>query len=155
MESKIEKFNTGMHYLRIPQNSDLGDLKSEKRVLCNLNSEIEFHCAVMTKKEGYYFIYIGTKILHKLKLKLGDEIHFELKKDNSEFQFDYPEELEEVFRTDKQAKDKFDSLTDGNKRGLIYIVNQVKSVDKKIERSLKIAEKLKCGITSPRLIMKK
>lgn len=109
----------------------------------------------MTKKEGYYFIYIGTKILHKLKLKLGDEIHFELKKDNSEFQFDYPEELEEVFRTDKQAKDKFDSLTDGNKRGLIYIVNQVKSVDKKIERSLKIAEKLKCGITSPRLIMKK
>jgi uncharacterized protein YdeI (YjbR/CyaY-like superfamily) len=48
----------------------------------------------------------------------------------------------------------FEDLTDGNKRGLIYVVSSVKSSDKRIERALKIVEKLKIGVTSPRLILK-
>ena len=155
MTSRIEKFDGGMHYFRIPENFDLSQYESNKRVLCEINSILTFHCALINKKEDGYFIYVGAKTLNQLKLKIGDNIRFELKKDTSEFQFNYPEELEEVFRTDQKAKNKFDSLTDGNKRGLIYLVNQVKSTDKKIERSLKIADKLKCGITSPRLILKK
>ena len=42
----------------------------------------------------------------------------------------------------------------GNKRGLMYLVSQVKSSDKRIERSFIIAAKLKRGITSPREILK-
>jgi len=144
-----------MYYFLLPNDFNLTKYTSNKRVLYTINTEATFHCALMKKKEGNYFIYIGTKLVTQLKLNIGDDIQFELKKDTSEYQFHFPEELSEVLRTDQLAKDKFDSLTDGNKRGLIYLVNQVKSVDKKIERSLKIASQLRRGITSPRLILKK
>jgi uncharacterized protein YdeI (YjbR/CyaY-like superfamily) len=65
-----------------------------------------------------------------------------------------PEELREVLDTDPEAGRVFDSLTEGNKRGLMYLVSQVKSSDKRIERSFIIAAKLKRGITSPREILK-
>jgi len=151
MKSTIEKFGSGMHYFRV----DSVKASSKKRFICSINSQIDFHCALMPKKEGGFYINVGSKIIKQLKLSVGDLISYKLKEDTSAYQFKYPEELEEVLNTDEAAKTIFESLTDGNKRGLMYLVNQVKSVDKKIERSLKIAEKLKLGITSPRLIMKK
>ena len=57
--------------------------------------------------------------------------------------------------TDEAANKIFESLTDGNKRGLIHLITIPKSSDKKIERALLIAEKLKIGISSPRLVLKK
>jgi uncharacterized protein YdeI (YjbR/CyaY-like superfamily) len=56
--------------------------------------------------------------------------------------------------TDDEANKIFHALTAGNQRGLIYLLSLVKSSDKKIERALKIAERIKQGITSPRLILK-
>jgi len=66
-----------------------------------------------------------------------------------------PEELKEILETDPEASEIFHSLTSGNQRGLLYLVAQVKTSDKKIERALKIADRIKIGITSPRLVMGK
>lgn len=155
MKSKIEKFSSGMHYFRVQTNSNKIDFKSKERYICSLNSDIEFHCALMPKKEGGFYINIGKNKIKQLELSVGDLIDFELRKDTSKYQFMYPKELEEILNTDEDAKVIFESLTDGNKRGLIYLLNQVKSSEKKIERGLMIAEKLKIGITSPRKVMKK
>jgi uncharacterized protein YdeI (YjbR/CyaY-like superfamily) len=65
-----------------------------------------------------------------------------------------PEELSEVLATDPEASRIFHALTEGNQRGLIFLVTQVKSTDKRIERSLRIADQVKHGVTSPRLILK-
>lgn len=51
---------------------------------------------------------------------------------------------------DTEAKRLFESLSDGNKRGLIYLITSVKATEKRIDRSLKIADQIKAGITSPR-----
>ncbi len=155
MTSKIEKFANGMHYFLVPDDTGISKLKPDRRILCTLNAQVTFHCSLMPKKEGSFFIYVNKKTLKKLNLANGDQITFELRKDNSEFQFDFPEELQEVLRTDADTHKVFDSLTQGNKRSLLYLVTNVKSTSKKIERSLKIAEKLKQGITSPKLILKK
>jgi uncharacterized protein YdeI (YjbR/CyaY-like superfamily) len=108
----------------------------------------------MPKKEGGHFVNVGSKIRNKLKLKVGDIVTATFTVDDSTFQFETPKELMEVLRTDPKAEKVFKMLTDGNKRGLIYLVTQVKSADKRIERSLKIAERLKLGIKSPREILK-
>ena len=75
--------------------------------------------------------------------------------DDTELQFSVPEEFAEVLATDPAAEKIFNTLTPGNKRGLIALVNMVKSSDKKIERSLLIAEKLKKGVSSPAKVMQK
>ncbi len=127
---------------------------SNKRVICTINKTEKLHCAIMPKKDDGHFIMISTSICKKLKLKVGMEIEASFVIDKTEYQFDMPEELKEVLDTDAEANKIFHALTAGNQRGLIYLLSLVKSSDKKIERALKIAERIKQGITSPRLILK-
>ncbi len=153
METIIKRFDTGMHYVLIPENKALEFLdNNQKRIIARINKSTKIHCAIMHSKEKGYFFYIGNKILKQLKLKEADTISIEISIDNSEMKFEFPEELKEVLNTDIEAKAIFDGLTDGNKRSLIYLVIKVKSSDKRIEKSLKIAEHLKNGITSARKI---
>jgi hypothetical protein len=154
-EYTVQKFSSGMHFIRI--DSTLVDVLTDngsKRVICRLNDQVEFHCAFMPKKEGGYFVNIGSPICKKLKIQVGAIVSAAFLPDNAEFQFDMPEELQEILRTDADADRIFRSLTEGNQRGLMYLVAQVKSTDKRIERAIKIASKLKHGVTSPRVILK-
>jgi hypothetical protein len=153
--SKLHKFNSGMHYILVDEAivNSFAD-NGSSRVICTANGDVEFHCAFMPKKEGGFFINIGSAICKKLKVKAGDEISVKFKEDTTEYQFEMPEEFAEVLLQDSEANEIFQTLTDGNKRGLIYIVTAVKSSDKRIERAIKIARNLKAGITSPRLILK-
>jgi uncharacterized protein YajQ (UPF0234 family) len=155
MQYTIEKFLNGVHFITIEDKVANGLIKKgSKRVVCTLNNELKLHAALLTKKEGGYYIIIGSSSLKKLKVTKGIVITAYLKADISTYQFDMPEELQEVLDTDKKANTIFHTLTAGNQRGLIYLVNAVKSSEKKIERALEIAEKIKTGITNPREIFK-
>lgn len=151
----VEKFDSGMHFIMLDKKT-VATLTKEgnTRAICKLNDTIEFHCAIMSKKEGGHFINIGSVICKKLNIKVGSQVTATFIADTTEYQFDMPEELKEVLESDKKADKIFHSLTDGNQRGLMYLVSQVKSSDKRIERALKIAEKIKHGIISPRIILK-
>ncbi len=108
----------------------------------------------MPKKEGGHFIHIGSAISKKLKIKKGLKVTATFFVDHSDYQFEMPEELKEVLNTDSEANKIFHSLIAGNQRGLIYLVTQVKSSDKRIGRALMIVEKIKKGVTAPRAILK-
>jgi uncharacterized protein YdeI (YjbR/CyaY-like superfamily) len=108
----------------------------------------------MHSKEGMYYIMLSNKVLKQLNTAIGKTVKASFKIDTTELQFNLPEEIVEVLATDEEAKQIFDKLTGGRKRGLIALVNMVKSSDKKIERALKIAQKLKHGISSPQLMLK-
>jgi uncharacterized protein YdeI (YjbR/CyaY-like superfamily) len=155
MKYTIEHSGGHMHYIALADKT-VQQLTSEnnKRVVCTLNKTVTLHAAIMRTKEGVYYIMIASKHLKQLKLQTGSIVDAMIKKDDTELQFNVPEEFTEVFATDPEAEKIFTSLTNGNKRGLIALVNMVKSTDKKIERALRIAEKLKAGIKSPQLIMK-
>ena len=108
------------------------------------------HAAILTKKELGYYIRLGKSTVKKLKVKAGDTIKVSIAADLTPFQFELPEELAEVLATDLQANHVFEKLSPGNQRSIIYLVSLLKSTDKRIERALRIAEKLKAGITSAR-----
>jgi hypothetical protein len=153
MKYCLEKFDGGMHYFLIPE-SLIKKFEPHKRAICTIH-EISFHCAFMRKKEGGYFVNVGATVLKKIKLKKGASFTATFKEDTTKHQFELPIEFEEVLKTDDKAKKIFEALTEGNQRGLLYLVTKIKSWDKKIEKSLLIAEKIKLGITSPKLILKK
>jgi hypothetical protein len=151
---KLKKFDNGMHYLEVEDEivqSFLG--KNSKRALATIGT-FSFHCAFMRMKEGAYYIIIGSKTCKALKIKANDEVQVVFSEDTSDYQFEMPEEFQEVLYQEPEAMSVFEDLTDGNKRSLIYVVSSVKSSEKRIERALKIVEKLKIGVTSPRLMLK-
>jgi hypothetical protein len=153
----IQKPEKGyMHYILLSQ-TDVKRLTTggNKRIICSFNDHYRIHAAIMRTKEGMYYVMIGSQHLKALQLRAGSVVKLVLKKDDTELQFQVPEEFAEVMATDPVAEKIFNSLTPGNKRGLIALVNMVKSIDKKIERSLLIAEKLKKGVSSPAKVMQK
>jgi uncharacterized protein YdeI (YjbR/CyaY-like superfamily) len=119
-----------------------------------LNDDVEFHCAILPKKEGGHFVNIGSMICKKLNIAEGTTVTATFRVDDTAYQFDMPEAFRAVLSTDPEADNLFHALTPGNQRGLIYLVAQVKSPEKSVERALKIAERLKMGITSPKTILK-
>ncbi len=154
-EFVLQKFYSGMHFIMLdPKTVATLTSNHNTRAICKLNGEVEFHCALMPKKEGGHFINVGSAICKKLKIKAGFKISATFRIDETEYQYVMPEELQAVLDTDPEADKIFQSLTPGNQRGLIYLVQQVKTSENKIERALKIADRIKNGVTSARLILK-
>lgn len=155
MNSVIDKLDNGMHYCIIHPTIANKLLKTkEKRWICVINKTTSFHVALQSNKEGNYFIYVGSKILKQLNLKKGMAVQIDFKKDDTTYQFEDVEEWNEVMNTDPEVEIIFNQLTPGNKRSILFLIQQVKSSDKRIQRSLIIAENLKKGIHSPKLLLK-
>jgi hypothetical protein len=61
-----------MHYIMLDKKTIATITKGgNKRAICALNEVVEFHCAIMPKKEGGHFINIGSTICRKLKLTIN------------------------------------------------------------------------------------
>lgn len=144
-----------MHYFMLDEGTVAALTKNNnKRAICTLNGAISFHGAIRRKKDGSFFINVALPICKQLKIKSGAKVFASFSIDNTKYQFEMPEEFKEILDQDEEAGRIFHALTEGNQRSLIYLVSQVKSTHKKIERGLKIAERLKSGVTSPKLILK-
>ena len=155
MQVTVQKSDNGTHYIRVEEQiADAFHEKKVRRVLCRINGHPPLHSALIRRKPGETYIFLGKKHLRNLQIQAQDRVTAELEEDTSPYQFDMPEEFEEVLASDEEAQRIFESLTPGNQRSLIYLVSAVKSSNKKIDRALKIAESLKNGIHSPREVLK-
>ena len=74
---------------------------------------------------------------------VGQQVNVTLKKDTSKYGMDVPAELAEIFKQDKVGKERFDALVPGKRRYIIYYINQVKSMDIRIERAVRLISNLK------------
>jgi alpha-L-arabinofuranosidase len=127
---------------------------NNKRVVCTLNDTVTIHCALIRNK-GEYYIMISKAVCKQLGVKLGDTVQAKIEVDTSEYQFSMPDELDTVLQLDDLARNVFESLTKGKQRSLMHLVSIPKSQNKRIERALLVAEKLKQGITSAQEMMKR
>lgn len=145
--SQVEELNSNLwkYHTLVPAEVSMAllDGSKDRRVICTVNNEHSFHCALMPKGDGSYFIMLNKSIREKLNLDTGSKVHISLEKDNSEFGMEIPEEMSVSLESDPEANDIFQTLTPGKQRTLIYMVNGVKSSQKKINKSLVILEHLK------------
>lgn len=89
------------------------------------------------------YITFSKARMNALDLHFGDKVTVQLILDTSEYGFDVPEEFEELLKQDDMANQRFESLTKGFRRSIIYLVLQLKSSDKRIAKSIFLLENLK------------
>ena len=133
-----------MHYLDIPPavlKKLTNGLKS--RWICTVNDSLSFQCGMMPLGKGGAFIMLSKKRMKELNVLLNDKVTVELSPDNSEFGMPVPEELVEVFAQDEVAFRRFSNLTPGKQRSIIHYVSGVKNSQSRIDRALKMADRLK------------
>jgi hypothetical protein len=117
--------------------------KRYKRVVCTINGEIDFQCALMPSGTGQYIITVNKLKRDSIGIKVGDAIHVHLEIDTSQYGLPMPEEFRAVLDQDPEADRLFHALTPGKPRSLLYLANQKTDVDLRIHRALIIAEHLK------------
>ena len=123
---------------------DIAELLIEdgkRRVICTLDEDKVFQCAIM-RANGLYFINVGKPLRQKFNLKLGQKFNIVMAKDESEYGMEIAEELEALLNQDDLFSTQFHALTPGKQRSLMYIVLKLKAADKRIVKSLAIAEHL-------------
>lgn len=113
-----------------------------RRVICTLNNSIEFQCGIISVVKGKLGCMVNKPICKKLGIDTGDAINVILKPDESEYGLPMPEEFAELLRYDNEADIYFHALTAGKQRTLLYIINTAKTTEKRIEKSITIANHL-------------
>lgn len=146
----ITKASTGMHCFYIDPKS-IKSLQEEKRVICKIGA-ISYHCALMKNKSGEFYVYISKDVMKQLAIREGSAVKPKFERDTTSNQFEFPKEFKAVLKSDPEADVVFKKLTPGNQRALLYLVVRMKTTEKRIEKALLIADKLRNGITSARLM---
>lgn len=113
------------------------------RLLCKVNNNNPFPCAIMPTGDENGYIMLSKEKYKKLKLNNEEEFTIELTKDTSEFGMPLPEELEEIFKQDPEGRKRFEALSPGKQRNIIYYTSKIKSSQLRIERAWQFINNLK------------
>jgi len=114
-----------------------------QRFEVTINDKIKWKGGTTALGNDSAYIAFSKARMKEINVQPNDEVDVILTRDTSEYGFDVPEEFSEVLEQDNEAKSRFESLTMGKRRATIYLILQVKSSTKKIEKSLSIMENLK------------
>lgn len=133
------------HVMPVPQNivDEFGYFKNHLRIFCRFGKAKEFPCA-LSKRDTGFIIAISKKLMKEATVKAGETIEVYIRIDENNG-LELPEELREVLLQDDWGSKLYDDLSDGYKRGYIYYISQAKGIDSRIQRALKIINKLKTG----------
>lgn len=129
-----------------------------QRFIVTVNGKVTWRGGTVSLGNNSAYIAFSKARMKELDVHLGDTVEVSLEKDTSKYGFDVPEEFEEVLRQDPEAKRRFEALRMGIQRAVIYIVLQLKSSEKRIEKSFFLMDNLKRspeGATTMRHILGK
>jgi len=139
-----------MHYLVVEKEvlEKFYDPENDKSVLNQrfiiiAEDKIRWHGGTVSLGYNDGYITFAKAKMKELGVIRGDKVSFTLEKDTSEFGFEVPEEFLELLRQDEEGNRRFRSLTMGKQRSIIYLVLQLKSSQKRINKSIFLLENLK------------
>ncbi len=135
---------SGWHFLLVTKDivTKLGFEGKYKRVICSMNGEESFQCALLPWGELFYIIVSKKK---RLGLVAGDIVKVLLVKDVSKYGLPMPEEFEEVLKQDPDGDAMFHALTAGKQRSMLYLLSHAKDIDVRIHQALLIINHLKAN----------
>ncbi|TAI49214.1 YdeI/OmpD-associated family protein [Flagellimonas allohymeniacidonis] len=131
--------------------------KGHKRVKVTASFEdksITFYAAIQ-KRQGKYLMMFCKNNQKSLGIFPNDYFQVQLFEDTSKYGVEMPEEFDAVLLSDYEAHQIFESLTDGKKRGIIYMISRYRNPQTRIDKSLLLCENLKRGIRDSKELLKK
>ncbi len=136
-KSKIRAF-----HIDVPK--DICDqLLEVKRVVCTVNGIETFQCGLLPDGSGGRLISLNKQRKKKLGLEEGDLVDLELKKDDSKYGLEMPDEMLELLKHDDMAWRKFHDLTPGKQRSLLYLVGKPKSKEIRCRKAMAVVDHVK------------
>jgi len=147
LKSTLIRLNSSVWSLALPVAADqiraLLEDNEEKRVICEINSSLRWHAALMPDGKGDYFINVSKDVRKRGGIEEGDELTISLSKDTSEYGLPLPPELAELWAMDPAAKAVFHTLSRGKQRSLLFIIGKPKGSATRAKKAVQVMEYLK------------
>ncbi len=115
------------------------------RLRCVLNNSIPLSCGLNPLGNGHYFVIIATRHVKALKKSEGDELLFCLSEDENPLGVAIPEVLEALLEQEDELRAVFNGMTDGKKRSLIFLIKDMKDVDRQVQKAVAFLTTVKAG----------
>ncbi len=133
-----------MYHFSIPKASvaAMGG-KFNQRLVCSAGKKLEFHCALMPLGDGSGFITLSREKMKLLGVRERDWVEITLKPDKSRYGVPVPKEFNAWLKQDKEGAARFNQLTGGKQRNILFQIRGLKSPRLRLERSAMIIEGLK------------
>ena len=142
----VDNFNSDLwgHHVLVPMDVSAYIIsKKVKRLICTINKNETFQCALMPKGDGRYFINLNKERRNRLKLREGEQVSVVLKEDDSKYGLPMPPEMDELMHLDPEGHQYFHSLTAGKQRSLLYIIGKPKKSETRLHKAWVVLEYLK------------
>ena len=134
---KLEPRKGGYLYLKVDKKEvDKMPKKRATRLVITINGSLSYSCGLNHLGDGNFFIIIANKYVKKLGVHEGEKLSFQLSEDPNPLGVPMPEVLEVLLTQDEELNTKFEKLTDGKKRSLIYYMTSVKDIDKQVQKAI-------------------
>lgn len=136
---QLDKRKGGYFFLRV--GADIVNQFPQKRatrLVCTLDNRVTYPCGLNHLGDGDFFIILSTKRLKALGKGVTSKVLCKLEKDPNELGVDVPEVLEALLAQDDELRTRYERLTDGKKRGLIYSIANLKDIDKQVKIAVAI-----------------
>lgn len=148
-ESVIERFHQkgGAYYMVVPDEVAAIFVVGRKpvRIRCCINNQVDFQCAIRPIAGSGFYINVATGLRQAGRLTLGQKVCVVIKRDDSEFGRDMPEELLEVLDQDEEGHLRFQNILPSKQRGIIHYIASAKSVQVRVDRAVMMVNRLKNG----------
>ncbi|ODS80686.1 MAG: hypothetical protein ABS46_13505 [Cytophagaceae bacterium SCN 52-12] len=132
------------HYIDVPEEAARHfSTPRHLRLLCSIEGGEEFHCALRPKGNGAFEISVGTPVRKAGKLRLGQKVAVSLRPDHSAYGRPMPEELAELLAIDEEGDRLFHAARPGTQRGILYYINNGRTVQTRIDRAILMIDRLK------------
>lgn len=118
--------------------------KSSVRVLGTLNG-IDMDRALKPRGDGTHFIMVNTEMRKQAGLREGNMVSVTLYRNETPEKLVLPEELEEAFDQEPEARKLFDLQTTSMQRNIIYWINASKRAETRAVRSAEMLRRLCSG----------
>lgn len=118
---------------QLPGRKEKGDFN--QRLIIDLDGKISWQCGVLALGDGYGMITVQQQRLKKIGKQLNESVRVSLKKDDSEFGVEIPEEIQEYWLQVPETKERFDLLTLAWKRYILNFISSAKTANKRMERT--------------------
>lgn len=134
--------NLRLHYLIIPSeilvklNNGEEKGKFNQRVIVRVNDAIEWQAGIVALRDGDGYVAFSSARMKKINADRYDEVQVDIVLDQSVYGHEFPLELAELFKQDPNAKTRFELMTKGKQRTIIYYISQAKSSDIRLERCI-------------------
>ncbi len=142
--SKLPANRGGYYYLTVDASVAHGFSRQQKtRLQCVLDNAVTLACGLNLLGDGNYFIIVATRHVKALKKKEGDQVALRITEDENPLGVAVPEALEALLEQDEDLNAIYSAMTDGKKRSLIFLIKDLKDIDKQVQKAVQFLTAVK------------